>query len=102
MSERLGDEGFGGVTPGIATCGEGEKSPDLFRVAQGIPLDYALEQASVMMGCVHRLTFVGVMEKDETLVWAAHLLSGMGRALVEDVRVALGPGDLVENRSGTE
>ena len=81
-----------GVTPGIAKCAEGEQSPDLFRVAQGMPLDYALEQASVMMGCVHRLTFVGVMEKDETMVWAAHLLSGMGRALVEDVRMGLGRG----------
>ena len=77
------------LTPGIAKCGEGEKSPDLFRVAPDIPLDYALEQASVMIGCVHRLVYVGVMEKDETLVWAAHLLSGMGRGLVDDVRVAL-------------
>ena len=54
-----------GVTPGIAKCAEGEQTPDLFQVAHGMPLDYALEQASVMMRCVHRLTFVGVMEKDE-------------------------------------
>ncbi|HKS13549.1 MAG TPA: DUF3077 domain-containing protein [Pseudomonas sp.] len=78
------------VTPGLAKFAEGEGTPDLFQVAQGVSLDYALEQASVMMGCVHRLSFVGVMDKDDTLVWAAHLLSGMGRALVEDVRVALG------------
>ncbi|WP_296265880.1 DUF3077 domain-containing protein [Pseudomonas sp. UBA6562] len=81
------------VTPGIAKCSEGQQSPDLFRVAQGIPLDYALEQACVMIGCVQRLTYVGVMEKDETLVWAAHLLSGMGQALVADVRIALSYAD---------
>ena len=85
------------LTPGIAKCGEGEKSPDLFRVATGVPLDYALEQASVMIGCVHRLVYVGVMEKDETLVWAAHLLSGMGRALVNDVRLALDSEDTPKN-----
>ena len=48
----------------------------LFRVMTGVPIDYALEQASVLMNCVHRLTFVGVMEKDDTLVWAAHVLAG--------------------------
>ena len=58
-------------TPGLASCGEGEHSPArLFRVMTGVPIDYALEQASVLMNCVHRLTFIGVMEKDDTLVWA--------------------------------
>ena len=78
-------------TPGLASCGEGEHSPArLFRVMTGVPIDYALEQASVLMNCVHRLTFVGVMEKDDTLVWAAHVLAGQSRALVEDVRLGIG------------
>ena len=78
-------------TPGLASCGEGENSPArLFRVMTGVPIDYALEQASVLMNCVHRLTFVGVMEKDDTLVWAAHVLAGQSRALVEDVRLGIG------------
>ncbi|HKS12568.1 MAG TPA: DUF3077 domain-containing protein [Pseudomonas sp.] len=73
-------------TPDLASCGEGENTPTrLFRVMTGIPIDYAIEQSSVLMNCVHRLTFVGVMEKDDTLVWAAHLLSGLSRALVDDV-----------------
>ena len=85
-------------TPGLASCGEGENSPTrLFRVMTGVPIDYALEQASVLMNCVHRLTFVGVMEKDDTLVWAAHVLAGQSRALVEDVR--LGIGHSTEDRS---
>ncbi|VVQ02116.1 hypothetical protein PS910_03910 [Pseudomonas fluorescens] len=78
-------------TPGIASCGEGEGSPTrLFRVMTGVPIDYALEQASVLMNCVHRMTFVGVMEKDDTLVWAAHVLAGQSRALIEDVRLGIG------------
>lgn len=78
-------------TPGLASCGEGENSPTrLFQVMTGIPIDYALEQASVLMNCVHRMTFVGVMEKDDTLVWGAHVLAGLSRALVEDVRLAIG------------
>lgn len=78
------------TTPGVASFSEGEKSPTpLFRVVPGLPIDYALEQASIMMGCVHKLTFLGVMDKDDTLVWAAHLLSGMARSLVEDVGLGL-------------
>ena len=78
------------TTPGIASFGEGESSPArLFRVMPDIPIAYALEQASVFMGCVHRMTFVGVMEKDDTLVWAAHVLSGMAHSLVEDVGLAV-------------
>lgn len=78
-------------TPGIASCGEGENSPTrLFRVMTGVPIDYALEQASVLMNCVHRMTFFGVMEKDDTLVWGAHVLAGLSRALTEDVRLGIG------------
>jgi|GEM_PF-1010069 len=78
------------TTAGVATFSEGEGSPAaLFRVMPDIPIDYALEQASVMMGCVHKLTFVGVMDKDDTLVWAAHLLSGMAHALVEDLALGV-------------
>ena len=77
-------------TPGIASCGEGENVPArLFRVMAGVPIDYALEQSSVLRGCVHRLTYVGVMENDDTLVWAAHVLSGMARGLAEDVRLGI-------------
>ena len=54
---------------GIASCGEGENVPArLFWVMAGVPIDYALEQSSVLMSCVHRLTYVGVMENDDTLV----------------------------------
>jgi len=76
-------------TPGVATVSEGENTPELFRGMPNIPIDYALEQASVMIGCVHKLTFIGVMDKEDTLVWAAYLLSGMARSLVEDVALSL-------------
>ncbi|HKS11674.1 MAG TPA: DUF3077 domain-containing protein [Pseudomonas sp.] len=70
MGKDLEINRFEGIkTPGFASCGEGEGSPSrLFRVMTGVPVDYALEQASVLMTCVHTLTFKGVMEKNDTLV----------------------------------
>ena len=32
---------------------------------------------------------MSVMENDDTLVWAAHVLSGMARGLAEDVRLGI-------------
>jgi hypothetical protein len=37
------------------------------------------------MSCVHRLTLQAGIEPDGALIWAAHYLSGMAKALVEDV-----------------
>ncbi|MCP6698091.1 DUF3077 domain-containing protein [Pseudomonas donghuensis] len=80
-------------TAGIASFGNGESGHStqrLFRVEPGHSAAFALEQSAVLMGCVHRLTLQAGIEHDATLVWAAHYLSGMAKALVEDVAHGMG------------
>ncbi|PSS58524.1 DUF3077 domain-containing protein [Pseudomonas sp. BBP2017] len=75
-------------TCGAGSFGEGiggRVEDRLFRTIAGHDLDYVLEQSAVMMSCVHKLTLQAAVEQDDTLVWAAHYLSGMAKALVEDV-----------------
>jgi hypothetical protein len=73
------------TTRGIASFspGGGGHVP-LFKVAKGVPADLAREQASVMLGCVRKLTLVGALETDYEMVWAAHYLSGLAKAIVDD------------------
>ena len=76
---------------GSATFGEGAKgnsSHRLFRVEPGHDQDYLLEQANVLMSCVYKLTREASLEPDESLIVAAHFLSGMAKALVEDIAIA--------------
>lgn len=78
------------TTAGIATSAHGLAPPDyLFRINPDVPCNYALEQASLMMGCVSRLTILGALDDDGSLVWAAHFLSSMAKALVDDVELGL-------------
>lgn len=75
-------------TCGIGSFGEGISGrieDRLFRTAAGQDLEYVLEQSAVMMSCVYKLTLQAAVDQDDTLVWAAHYLSGMAKALVEDV-----------------
>ncbi|MBA1201422.1 DUF3077 domain-containing protein [Pseudomonas capeferrum] len=75
-------------TCGVGTFGEevgGYVDERLFKVVAGHDAEYALEQASMLLNCVYRITSQGGAEQDTTLVWAAHYLSGMAKALVEDV-----------------
>ncbi|ROL75628.1 DUF3077 domain-containing protein [Pseudomonas vranovensis] len=79
-------------TAGIAAFGEGESGHStqrLFRVEPGHSAAFALEQSSLLMGCVNRLTLQAGIEHDPKLTWAAHYLSGMAKALVEDVAHAM-------------
>lgn len=79
------------VTIGSATFGEaatGTSTHRLFRVVPGHQHDYVLEQANVLMSCVYKLTREASLEPDDTLVVAAHYLSGMAKALVEDIAMA--------------
>ncbi|QGW77426.1 DUF3077 domain-containing protein [Pseudomonas alkylphenolica] len=85
-------------TCGIGSFGEGiggRIEDRLFRTTAGHDLDYALEQSSVLMSCVHKLTLQAAVDQDYTLVWAAHYLSGMAKALVEDVAHVMAAGALV-------
>ena len=76
---------------GTGTFGEGQECNifhRLFRVVPGHDLDYVLEQSSRLMGCVYKLTHEASLERDDTLVLAAYYLSGMAKALTEDVAMA--------------
>lgn len=75
-------------TLGVGTFGEGEGglcAERLFRVQPGHTADFALEQAAMLISCVYKLTQQAGIEQDGSLIWAAHYLSGMSKALVEDV-----------------
>lgn len=39
---------------------------DLFHISPGVPCDYALEQASTLLGCVHKLILAGLWMKMAT------------------------------------
>ena len=61
-----------------------------FRVCPGISGEEALEQASVLMNCVNKLTqLAGVSDENNALVWAAHYLGEQAKALVDDVTTGI-------------
>jgi Protein of unknown function (DUF3077). len=62
--------------------GENQAHP-LFRIEPGIPCRSAREQASELMGYVRELTIVGLMDEKPMMVWAAHYLSALAKALMD-------------------
>lgn len=75
-------------TSGVGSFGGeegGAQGLRLFRVEPGHSADYALAQSCQLIACVRKLTFEAGIEQDATLAIAAHFLSGMANALVEDV-----------------
>lgn len=83
---------------GTGTFGEGAGGNTfhrLFRVVPGHDLGYMLEESSRLMGCVYKLTHEASLQQNDMLVLAAYYLSGMAKALTEDVAMArmLGPGE---------
>lgn len=81
-------------TCGIGSFGEGiggRIEDRLFRTTAGHDAQYALEQSSILMSCVYKITLQAGLDQDDTLAWAAHYLSGMAKALVEDVAYAMEP-----------
>ncbi|WP_325167279.1 DUF3077 domain-containing protein [Pseudomonas sp. S44] len=67
------------------TCLESEvKGKHLFRVEPGNCADHALQQASELLNSARRASFIGVMDDEPVLVWAAHYLSEMAKALMDD------------------
>ncbi|MDF0732666.1 DUF3077 domain-containing protein [Pseudomonas entomophila] len=63
----------------------------LFRVVKGHPLPHAVEQATVLMCTVHSLCDLALDEVDEvpTLLTAVRYLSGMAKALAQDMNQGL-------------
>ncbi|WP_028944628.1 DUF3077 domain-containing protein [Pseudomonas vranovensis] len=61
-----------------------------FQVCPGISGEEALEQASVLMDCVNKLTqLAGMSDDNESLVWAAHYLGEQAKALIDDVATGI-------------
>ncbi|MBA1204982.1 DUF3077 domain-containing protein [Pseudomonas capeferrum] len=79
--QSIGAGAFGG---GV----DGSIGHRLFRAVTGHDLDFVPEQSSLMMGCVYKLTREASLQPDDTRVLAADYLSGMAKALVEDIALA--------------
>lgn len=77
------------VTAGVATAIEvGNPPVDLLRVLPGIPVDYAYEQVSVLLGYITHLVREGDAEDDHKLLGAADYLGALATALMNDVDIA--------------
>ena len=75
-------------TAGVSTFITTEDPPmDLFRINPGVPCDYALEQISTLLGCVHKLIEAGAVDNDGDMIWSAYYLSGLAKAIIKDVEL---------------
>lgn len=86
-------------TSGIGTFGEGlggTIADRLFKVTPGHDADYALEQATVLLDCIYKMTLEAGVEGGGRFVWETHYLSGMAKALVEDVAHGMTKGRRVQ------
>ncbi|GAB1616405.1 DUF3077 domain-containing protein [Pseudomonas sp. B21-031] len=87
LPERTGTLG---LTIGSASCLDGViQGKRLFRVEPGNCCDHAIEQASVLMDCSRRASFIGVMDDEPALVWASHFLCEMAKALMDDAHMGM-------------
>ncbi|WP_191831133.1 DUF3077 domain-containing protein [Pseudomonas fluorescens] len=82
MSTSLLIDTVGAAT--FAKCNS-ENQP-LFRVNAGVSCEEALEQASLLMDCINKLTLMGGMDDNNGApVWAAHYLGEQVKAIIDDV-----------------
>ena len=75
-------------TSGIGTFGEGAGgriADRLFKVTPGHDAEYAMGQATALLDCVYKMTLEAGVEGNSQYVWGVHYLSGMAKALIEDV-----------------
>ncbi|WP_027907599.1 DUF3077 domain-containing protein [Pseudomonas taiwanensis] len=85
----MSDQSKTAVTAGVATLIEvGNPPVDLLRVVAGIPVDYAYDQVSVLLGYITHLVREGDAEDDHKLLGAADYLSALAKALMNDVEIA--------------
>ncbi|GAB5341339.1 DUF3077 domain-containing protein [Pseudomonas fluorescens] len=72
----------------FAQCGNPHQT--LFRLTAGVPVSDALEYASDLLSCANHMTLLATHgDNTEQCVMAAHYLSEMGKAVVDDVTTAL-------------
>ncbi|HEX8592496.1 MAG TPA: DUF3077 domain-containing protein [Pseudomonas sp.] len=67
----------------FSTCGAANQP--LFRINPEIPIESALEHASNLLACIKALTLdTALGDASKQALWAAHYLSDMARAIVDD------------------
>ena len=79
------------TTQGATTFAQcGQPNQTLFRLSAGVPLSDALEYASDLLSCANRMTLLATHgDNTEQCAMAAHYLSEMGKAVIDDVTTAL-------------
>ena len=79
------------MTEDLKTCTTAgiETFLQLFRVQPGIPLERALDELSMLLGCIRHLTTEAEMDGDLLAGSAARVLSCMAKALINDLEVGL-------------
>ncbi|MFJ4388137.1 MULTISPECIES: DUF3077 domain-containing protein [Pseudomonas] len=83
------------TTTGIGSFGESgeiDNETPLFQVVAGHPMDYALEQSTHLITCAYTLSDIALtqdLKNAPTLLAAAHYLTGMAKALSQDVSHAV-------------
>ena len=62
----------------------------LFSVNAGVSAEEALQHDSLLLNCVNTLSFLGAVDDgNDTMRWAAHYLSEMAKAIIDDVTLGL-------------
>lgn len=77
----------------FADCGEEKSHLKLFRVNAGVPILEALEHAAHVLYYAKMLSLEAAMDpKAEKFAFASHYLCEMGKAIVDDLLLAMQPG----------
>jgi hypothetical protein len=72
----------------FAQCGQANQT--LFRLSANVPLTDALEHASNLLSCATRMSLLATHgDGAEDCAMAAHYLSEMSKAVIDDVTTAL-------------
>lgn len=78
----------------FADCGENKSHLKVFRVNAGVPIVEALEHASHVLYYAKMLSLEAAMDpKAEKFAFASHYLGEMGKAIVDDLLMAMQPGN---------
>jgi hypothetical protein len=91
MSNLLLAKTIGAQT--FAVCGEEQSHLKLFRVNAGVPIREALEHAAHVLYYAEMLSLEAAMDpRTERFAFASHYLCEMGKAIIDDLLLAIQPG----------
>ena len=91
MSNPLSAETIGAQDFGV--CGEEGSDFKLFRVNAGVPILQALEHAAHVLYYAKMLSLEAAMDpRAERFAFASHYLGEMGKAIIDDLVLAIQPG----------